>query len=362
MRSSRERYFRELLEGGRNGLADRLLLTLLRALTPIYALVMRLRSLAYQSGACSSRRLPRPVISVGNLTLGGTGKTPMVAWLARHFIAHGGRVAVLSRGYGGSANGELKLVADGTSLLLSPAEAGDEPYLLASSIPGLIVAIGADRYSAGLLALEKCDPDIFILDDGFQHLALQRDLNLLLLDCRNPLANGWLLPGGLLREPLSAVARADLLIFSRCAAELQTPAAVGDIQACRTRHLLTGVKRPGSAELLPFNSLPHGSGLAFAGIADPAAFFSALTAAGLDIGATLPFPDHAVYGAEELAAIGRLREESGAAYLITTEKDGVKLAAARESLGEFYMATLELSFEDAGPLLERLAELLSERG
>ena len=177
---------------------------------------MRLRALFYEIGIFRVKRLPLPVISVGNITMGGTGKTPTVILIARELMARGKRVAVLTRGYGGSLEGETRIVSDGEKLFLSPAEAGDEPCLLASSLPGLMVVMGSDRYRAGCLALKELSPDCFILDDGFQHQRLGRDLDILLLDGTAPFNNGWTLPAGFLREPISAVSRADLVILTRC--------------------------------------------------------------------------------------------------------------------------------------------------
>ena len=163
-----EEYFKGLISGTRQGIGDRILLLFLKLASVPYAAIMRMRAVGYRSGILPSRRLPRPVISVGNITMGGTGKTPTVLFLAKILMERGKRVAVLTRGYGGTLEGGTHVVSDGSSPLLSPQEAGDEPCLLASSLPGLIVVMGADRYMAGSLAMDRFSPDIFILDDGFQ--------------------------------------------------------------------------------------------------------------------------------------------------------------------------------------------------
>jgi len=352
-----QRYFRDFAGGKRHGIGEWLLLIILVPLSQLYSLVMYLRALAYAAGVFTSYRLARPVISVGNLTLGGTGKTPTVALLARYFIGKGKRVAVLSRGYGGSAGGAIRVVADGRSVLLSPEEAGDEPYLLASSIPGLLLVIGADRYQAGLLAQERFDPDIFILDDGFQHQRLQRDLNLLLLDGQHPFGNGHTLPAGLLREPKSALQRADLVICTRCATD-QVPRLPVNVPVCAAAHRLTGVVQLAGGALQPFGALQGRKGLAFAGIADPPAFFSALQENGLLLAATFALTDHARYGETEIAALLRQKSACGADYLITTAKDAVKLQAHLALLGEGYFAQLELALFDLQPLAAALEKLL----
>lgn len=356
--SDREQYFKELIEGKRQGWRDRLLLSLLRAASHPYALVLRLRAFGYRTGLLRSRRLPRPVISVGNLTLGGTGKTPTTVWLATQLMARGLRVAVLSRGYGGSAEGTVRVVSDGKKILLTPEEAGDEPYLLARKVPGLMVVIGADRYQAGLLALAELEPDIFILDDGFQHLRLRRDLNLLLMDCARPFGNGRVLPAGFLREPERAAQRADLVLLTRCPDGEAHPAPVPGKPTCRSRHRLAGFMPLEGGELRPFSDLKGMRGMAFAGIADPGSFFDTLGSEGAPLVTTLAFSDHICYGDDEIAAICRLKTASRSTYLITTEKDAVKLTSFADRLGTVYVAVLSIDVFDAGVLQTLMDELL----
>lgn len=351
-----EEYFRQLWDGKRNGPADRLLLNLLKPLSAPYALALRLRGAAYEAGLFRSFQLPKPVVAVGNLTVGGTGKTPMVVYLARWFMERGKRVTVLSRGYGGSMHGKVSIVADGGTIRLTPAEAGDEPYLLACSVPGLSLVIGADRYQSGLLALERLNPDIFILDDGFQHQRLRRDLNILLLDCRKPFGNGWTLPAGTLREAPTAVERADLVIFTRC--NERPPPQVTGKPCCSASHRLTVALPLAGGEQLPLSALEGLRGLAFAGIAQPASFFESLQGKGLQLAATLVFPDHCKYGEREMTTLCRMKEASRAEYLITTEKDAVKLAAYGERLGRVYAAGLEMHLADVRPLTSALGKLL----
>jgi tetraacyldisaccharide 4'-kinase len=351
-----EGYFRALVDGRRGRWLDRVLLALLTLLSFPYELLLRLRARAYASGLLASHSLGRPVISVGNLTVGGTGKTPAVAMLAKYFIARGKRVAVLSRGYGGSIRGEA-VVSDGETLFLTAAEAGDEPFLLASSIPGLMAVVGANRFRAGILALERLAPDIFILDDGFQHLRLTRTLDILLLDSRRPFGNGRTLPAGLLREPRPAAERADIIIYTRCSGE-EEPDYFPAKPSCRAFHHLVGVTPLKGGEVRPFDTLKGLRGVAFAGIADPAAFFRDLEEEGLLLAATIPFPDHCSYREAEVREIMLAAHQYGADYLVTTEKDGVKLGKYREVLGNAYTAVLEMWVADPGPLLSGLEKLL----
>lgn len=350
------RYVTELWQGRRNGFLDRLTVLLLLLPSYVYGAIMRLRARCYSSGMCKVRRLPRPVISVGNLAVGGTGKTPVTAWIARQLLEQGLQVAVLSRGYGGSLEGQVAVVADGQHLLLTPDQCGDEPYLLASTIPGLVVVIGSDRYRAGLLAMERLKPDIFLLDDGFQHLRLQRDLNILLMDCRRPLGNGLVLPAGPLREPASACQRANVVVYTRCAAT-GAPAVV-DLQLpqCLARHQIASFRRLSDGAELPLGQLQGGTVAAFAGIADPQGFFDGLRQRGVELSATLELADHEAYGATTRAQVEVLLQQTGATFLLTTEKDGVKLRQlAPDWLSQVVTARLELVFDDDTPLKEAVA-------
>jgi tetraacyldisaccharide 4'-kinase len=352
-----ESYYRELAEGKRHGLFDRLLLALLAILALPYELFMRLRARAYAAGFLTVRRLGRPVISVGNLTVGGTGKTPAVAMLAKYFISRGRKVAVLSRGYGGSLRGRNGVVSDGRALLLTAAEAGDEPCLLAAAVPGLSVVVGADRYLAGTLAMERLDPDLFILDDGYQHQRLHRDLDILLLDGRQPFGNGRTLPRGLLREPASAAERADIIIFTRCSDGDETPPFPGK-PVCRSFHHLTGVSPLRGGEVRPLASLRDVRCAAFAGIANPAAFFHDLEEEGLTLVAALQFPDHSRYGEAELREIRHAALAGSADVILTTEKDAVKLDKCSPLTENIQIVSMEMWVADPGPLLTFLEKLL----
>jgi tetraacyldisaccharide 4'-kinase len=352
-----DRYFRELVDGRRRGLDAMILLPLLTLVSIPYGLAMRVRSRLYKTGILPTRRLPKPVIAVGNISVGGTGKTPVTALIARYCLDRGKKVCVISRGYGGSLEGSCRIVSDGRSVLLSAGEAGDEPVLLAKSVPGLMVVIGSDRHAAGLYALERLAPDIFILDDGYQHIRLHRDLNVLLLDCQRPFGNGKVLPAGLLREPCSAAKRADLVIYTRCGAHIPYGHFPG-IPFCRASHELIGVVSPDGGAMQPLSNLFHLRGVAFAGIADPAVFFTMLDEAGLNIAARVSLPDHCRYGIIEINEILATSASVASDYLITTEKDLVKLSAHMEQLGRVYAAILEVEIADKEHLTDKLQKFL----
>jgi tetraacyldisaccharide 4'-kinase len=299
------------------------------------------------------------VISIGNVTVGGTGKTPVTAYIATFLLSQGHRVAVLSRGYGGALEGQTCVVSDGATVMLSAAECGDEPYLLASTIPGLIVIIGPDRFIAGQLAMQQLSPDIFLLDDGFQHLRLHRDLDILLQDFSRPFGNGLTLPAGLLREPASAADRADLVIVTRAPEGAVIPADRGDTPVCLSHHTLT--------ELIPLNGgIPVAytacrdiKVLAFAGIAEPESFFEALRSQGLNLVLCRSFPDHGAYTTERCNELADAIRASGADMLVTTEKDGVKLkGVSREAFRHTFLARLELTIDNPDLLTGMVKDLL----
>jgi tetraacyldisaccharide 4'-kinase len=352
-----DRYLRELWEGKRRTAGDKLLVAFLLPCAIIYSLVLRLRGFFYSRGILRSFCLGVPVISVGNLSVGGTGKTPMTVLIARLLLSRGKRVAVLSRGYGGAGGDAVHIVSDGSRILLPTAEAGDEPVLLARSVPGLIVVTGADRYRAGLVALERFQPEVLLLDDGYQHLRLQRDLNILLLDARRPFGNGWTLPAGLLREPVSAVRRADLVVYTRADRTALCPAIPG-IPVCRSSHRLVGVVPLSGGLTSSFSVFAGRKGVACAGIAVPETFFAALLREGLELSATLAFRDHCPYEAADRAVILHALQESGVDYLITTEKDAVKLASFQDMPVDAYAAVLDLEIIDPDILEIEIEKLL----
>ncbi|HEX9078196.1 MAG TPA: tetraacyldisaccharide 4'-kinase, partial [Desulfuromonadaceae bacterium] len=288
-------------------------------------------------------------------------KTPATAFIARLLLARGVTVAVLSRGYGGAMEGQTAIVSDGREIFLSAEQCGDEPYLLASTVPGLMVVMGPDRHAAGLLALERLSPDIFLLDDGFQHLPLHRDLDLLLLDAARPFGNGRPLPAGPLREPAAAARRADLIVHTRCPEGSTPPPAVAGKPRCFARHRLAGLVPLSGGEPQPFSALDGRRTLAFAGIADPAAFFRSLASRGVAPVRTLPFPDHVRYDAPRIAELEAAMGGGGAEYAVTTEKDGVKLRHLPPGLSRRIMlAPLELALDDPSPLTALLENLLQK--
>lgn len=348
-------YWRNIANGTVSGTVAKPLLFLLAVPSFFYSGIQRIRATFYSKGIIETKRLSAPVISVGNITVGGTGKTPVTALIARMLIERGLKVAVLSRGYGGSFEGETAIVSDGLRVFLDAVQAGDEPYLLATTVPGLIVVLAADRYKAGCLAIEKFAPDVFLLDDGFQHIRLHRDLNVLLLDANRPFGNGWTLPAGLLREPQSALKRADLIIFTRSPASFIPP--LQSKPYCCASHQLAGIIPLSSSASLA--NLFNKRIIAFAGIAEPQLFFKGLATKGLKIVHTVTYPDHAKYDLTKIKELTALINQHSADYLITTEKDGVKLSYAPPELAsKILLVKLELAVANPEVLNKLLADIL----
>ena len=277
--------------------------------------------------------LPCKVISVGNVTVGGTGKTPLTMWIAQWYQHHGWRVAVLSRGYKAQTPRSLQVVSRGDGPLLDWRAAGDEPYLLARALPGVPVIIGQDRYRSGRYACDHFGAQIVILDDGFQHLALHRDLDVVLLDATNPFGHGTLLPHGILREPVQALRRADAIVLTRVES---APAPLSALQQQIRRwathqplYMMTTVPEvlqhvmTGTAEKLAW--LQQRRVVAFAGIGNPLAFATTLAQLGAEVAICVAFPDHHPYTAHDWHTLMAMAQAQRASCLITTEKDAVRL-------------------------------------
>ena len=303
--------------------------------------------------------LPARVVSVGNLAVGGTGKTPVTACLTSLFQAEGKKVAILSRGYGGQNSG-VTCISDGKNLYCKPPQVGEEAYWLARNLPGAAVYTGASRYAAGRLAWERFKPDLFILDDGFQHFQLHRDLDIVLLDAAAPFGNGHLLPRGSLREPQSALAAAQVLILTRFQAERHQQTLAALQTAYPFKAVLTATITPAAARLYPEGraepptALQGQTLLAFAGLARPEVFQRSLNDLGVRLAGFRAFPDHHPFAAAELAFLVREAQAAGAAALITTAKDWARL-------GEKWAAALPLWVLDVEAQIdqpERILEFL----
>jgi tetraacyldisaccharide 4'-kinase len=292
---------------------------LLRPLSPLYSAVTAARNMAYDRVLLRPRRLPATVLSIGNLSTGGTGKTPLIAALAGLLVSAGRRPIILSRGYGRQSSQVARVDPAGNAL-----QFGDEPLLLANSLPSSVpIYVGADRYRVGMLAAEEnpVTPDtLFLLDDGFQHRQLAREIDIVLLSASD--LTDSLLPAGNLREPLASLARADVLVFREEDAAL-VPEFLKRFQhpSC-SRPVVWKVRRTLDLSGIADLTVPA---VAFAGIAHPREFFSGLRARGLALPATLSFPDHHPYTFADVTRILASLQLAKSRTLLTTEKDLVRL-------------------------------------
>jgi len=307
------------------------------------------REWLYGSGVLRCRALGVPVVSVGNLTVGGTGKTPAVELVVRTLLALGHRPAVLSRGYGRRGHG-IRVVADSSSMRLNADEAGDEPILLARRLPGVPVIVGAHRYGAGRVAVERFGVTALVLDDGFQHRTLAKDVEILMARARAPWGNGRLLPGGPLREPLTALARAHLIVVTgaRAAndvAEVTAAARVHapDVPVLAARHLPIECWDAASTRALGAEALRGLKLFAFAGIGAPDSFRETLGDAGAVEAGFARFADNHRYTADELAMLERRAHAASAVGLVTTEKDWMRVRALPAPAMPLYVLGVRLA-------------------
>jgi tetraacyldisaccharide 4'-kinase len=302
---------------------------LLRLVAVFYALGQRVRAGLYRQGIFKTRRLDCRVISIGNLTLGGTGKTPMVMMVADTLRRQGFKPAILSRGYGGQSGEFVNVVNDGQQTLLSPEMAGDEPVMMAQRLKDIPVLTGRIRYETGKYAIEQFGIDVLILDDGYQHLPLHRDLNILLCDATRPFGNGVVFPAGELREPLSAMDRADVICLTRCREDSQTDRIDGcnrkQVPVIQTGLRVQSVIELSSGKEIGMEAVQHHPAAAFCGIAHHLDFFRTLEQVPVQIVNQNHFPDHHDYSTDDLKTIENRAKQAGAKLIVTTEKDAVKL-------------------------------------
>jgi len=287
---------------------------------------LALRRAAYRYGLFPRHHLNRPVVSVGNLTVGGTGKTPLVMYIAERLLERGWTPSILSRGYG-RRRGGLIAIAPQSHRRADSREVGDEPALLAAALPEVPMVVGANRYYAGRLAEERFPVDVHLLDDGFQHWGLERNVDVVVIDVTQPLARSSLLPAGRFREPASALERADVVVLTR--AELADPTGHREIVVRLNRRakvfestlcLRSLIDAQSGSPIAP-DAMRGRRALAFCGIGNPRAFFADLRKWGFELVREVVYGDHHRYGRGELHRLAGRARGAGAEMLLTTEKD-----------------------------------------
>ncbi|MBW2569001.1 MAG: tetraacyldisaccharide 4'-kinase [Deltaproteobacteria bacterium] len=340
--------------------------SLLFVLSLCYGCAVRLRERCYKKGILRSKNLSCKIISIGNITVGGTGKTPMTIKVAEIVKRLGYKVAVISRGYKGRAEKTGGIVSNGKTILMGPDKAGDEPFMIASTLKDIPVVVGQNRFEAGCLTIQEFDPDVIVLDDAFQHLRLKRDIDLVLLDCRHPFGNNHLLPRGTLREPVSALSRGDAFIITRSdyAGDTIISTFTNKLRKLthgkpvfRSYHIPNVYKAAKEKKrsidrslqnILPCDPecLKEQKVFAFSGLAGNSDFRLTLENLKCDLIDFLEFPDHHNYSDIELNTIYKTYLESKADFLITTEKDYVRIAHRITWPVDLVVVNIEVSFGD----------------
>jgi tetraacyldisaccharide 4'-kinase len=302
----------------------------------LYGLAVRARNWMYDRRLLSVHALDATVISIGNITVGGTGKTPFVQFVARLLSRKGLSVAVISRGYGGTEKGILT-VSDGRSVLAGIDEAGDEPVLLAKSLPGVPVVVSRDRWKAGAFAIRRFGCKVLVCDDAFQHRGLGRNLDFVLLRAEKSFGNGWMLPAGPLREPPTGLGRADAVVVTGSKTDLERYESDVMSRCARgpvffARHCPVEWIRHGTDESVELNRLKGLPVLAFAGIGNPKSFEHTVAQTGAVLSGWIPFPDHHRYREDDLRRLADAAGKTGSKAVVTTEKDGVRIKTWKGAL------------------------------
>ncbi len=304
-----------------------------RPFSPLYSGIMKLREFLYLKNIKKTHSLNATVISVGNLTMGGTGKTPVVALLASFYLENGFKPAIISRGYGGAAGNKVNVVSDGTTTFLDAKAAGDEPCLLASLLPSVPVLTGIVRILPCRYAIEKLGCNILILDDGFQHISVKRDLDLVLFSAATLAGNSRVFPGGDLREPISALKRCDAFVLTGITEALQERSKkFTDILKHRfpDKPVFSFSYQAVGATLLNNNSFHNLESLpsplfGFCGIAQPEVFQKTVSTIDIPLTGFTSFRDHQPFNNRLIQKLTKDATSSNAKGLLTTEKDSIKL-------------------------------------
>ncbi|MCX5782105.1 MAG: tetraacyldisaccharide 4'-kinase [Elusimicrobia bacterium] len=307
-----------------------------------------------------TRKLPKPVISIGNITWGGTGKTPLVIKTARYLISLGLKPCILTRGYKKKEN-KIVLVSDGKNMLVPAEISGDEPYLISESVPGAIVVSGSDRFNSAKMVLDKFSPDVFILDDGFQHWDLERDLDIVCINVLNPFGNGLLIPSGILREPLSSLKRADIVVLNNCDLSKNTESiekkliSEAGIQPIRAEYNPVQLTRIKDKKISAISELKDKPIVALSAIGENIGFKKTLEKLGLNVIQHFKFRDHHWFSKKDIKKV--FASVSDRSYIVTTAKDSIRLKKVFETLDNsvterVYSLDIELKFENGENIWE----------
>ena len=329
-------------------------------LSALYGAITRSRTALYERGTFRTFKLERPVISIGNITTGGTGKTPLVEWAARVLAGSGKKVCILTRGYGRENPRNRVLVSDGTTVFADPSQAGDEPFQLATDLISIAAVISdADRFAAGQGAIQHLSTDCFVLDDGFQHLQLARDLNIVAIDATDPWGGRRMLPYGRLREPLTGLKRAECIVLTRCE-------QVDDLERICTEiakrtgdrpvfHASIKTRRIAPIQQSITKAQPQEPIAGFCAVGNPQSFFTHLNREGYQLVLKKSFRDHHVYTQDDVSKLSKAAIHAGAQSLMTTAKDAVKLRGLQFEI-PCYSLEIDLEIENDSELKRMILE------
>ncbi len=338
--------------------------TIASVLSLPYCLIINFRNWLYDQKILPAVKLPCPVISVGNITVGGTGKTPCVIMLARMLQKNGFQPAVLSRGYGGKSSKSVNIVSDGKTILLNADAVGDEPLLIARSLQDIPVITGARRIQTGRTAIDQFGVNVLICDDAFQHRQIFRDVDIVLLDGEKPLGNGHLLPRGELRESADGLYRASCFILTRADEkhflnhDIAEIARTSNIPIFRAVHQFKEMIKQNESFHRPLGELQGKKVCAFCGIAKPDSFKKMLLTTRADILSFNTFPDHYSYSHYDLEDLKNRYISLRADYLVTTEKDAMRLQHYPEFLKMICVLYMEMEII---PLRESFENFIVQR-
>ncbi len=379
-----EQFAIDVIMGRREGTSAAIFGAFLQVCSYLFSGIVQLRLWLYRNRILRDQPLGCLVVVVGNLTVGGTGKTPIVEMFAKALRDRGRKVAILSRGYKSKApplwqkwwfwlnhteEAPPRVVSDGERVLLDSELAGDEPFMLARNLPGVVVLVDKNRVKAGAHAIKQFGCDTLVLDDGFQYLPLKGRLNLLLVDKTNPFGNGFLLPRGILREPIKHLQRASYVFLTKSKGhrdeelEAMIHKFNPGVEIIECAHRPQYLQRIGNGEQLQLRSLAGRKIGAFSGIAAPESFEAFLRETGARLAYTRQFLDHYRFTHEDLAAVFAEAKAAGAEFLITTEKDAVRIGAAEQFPLPCYYLRLEIEIlRGAKDFQEAVGKICFPRG
>ena len=329
-------------------------------LSLLYRIAVGMKNFCYDKKILVPYRVGCKVISIGNISVGGTGKTPLVKTLATLLAKTGYRIAVLSRGYGGKASKTI-CVSDGNKILSTAEQSGDEPLLLAKNLPGIPVITGADRIESAQWAEKKFQVEVIILDDGFQHRKIHRDIDILTINAVNPRGNGMLLPGGPLREPWKNIGRSDVMVITHSDKTNTTNTLQYVIRKYSSKPIFLSRHQPVSFftfahKKIPLSSLKNQPIVAFSGIANPDLFHDTLFNIGCDIKEFIAYPDHHYFTKSDKKNIIRKALDKKARFIITTEKDRARIDQWDKKSIPLYFLKIELTFITELPTFQQFIE------